>query len=60
MAITMAIALVLGVYLVEPWRFGRGLLAITLAISLPAAGSSQVYLAEPCHPAASEIRHRHR
>jgi len=40
LAITMAIALVLGVYLVEPWRFGRGLLGITLAISLP----SQVLL----------------
>jgi len=35
LAVTFAIALVLGVYLVEPWRFGRGLLAITLAISLP-------------------------
>ena len=40
LAITMAIALVLGVYLVELWRFGRGLLGITLAISLP----SQVLL----------------
>jgi len=36
LAVTMAIALVLGVYLVEPWRFGRGLLAMTLAISVPA------------------------
>ncbi len=35
MAITIAIALVLGVYLVEPWRFGRGLLALTLIISVP-------------------------
>ena len=35
LAITMAIALVLGVYLIEPWRFGRGLLAITLGFSLP-------------------------
>ena len=35
MAITMAISLVLGVYLVEPWRFGRGLLALTLLISVP-------------------------
>lgn len=35
MAITMAISLVLGVYLVEPWRFGRGLLALTLFISVP-------------------------
>ncbi len=36
LAVTMAVALVLGVYLVEPWRFGRGLLAITLSFSLPA------------------------
>lgn len=36
LAVTMALALVLGVYLVEPWRFGRGLLAITLSFSLPA------------------------
>jgi lipopolysaccharide/colanic/teichoic acid biosynthesis glycosyltransferase len=36
LAVTMATALVLGVYLVEPWRFGRGLLAITLGFSLPA------------------------
>lgn len=35
MATTMAISLVLGVYLVEPWRFGRGLLALTLLISVP-------------------------
>jgi exopolysaccharide biosynthesis polyprenyl glycosylphosphotransferase len=40
LAVSMAIALVLGVYLVEPWRFGRGLLTITLALSLP----SQVLL----------------
>ena len=36
LAVSMATALVLGVYLVEPWRFGRGLLAITLGVSLPA------------------------
>jgi lipopolysaccharide/colanic/teichoic acid biosynthesis glycosyltransferase len=36
LAVSMATALVLGVYLVEPWRFGRGLLAITLGFSLPA------------------------
>ncbi len=36
LAVTLATALVLGVYLVEPWRFGRGLLAMTLAVSLPA------------------------
>jgi lipopolysaccharide/colanic/teichoic acid biosynthesis glycosyltransferase len=40
LAVSMAIALVLGLYFVEPWRFGRGLLTITLAISLP----SQVLL----------------
>ena len=40
MAVSVVIALVLGVYLVEPWRFGRGLLAITLAVSVP----SQVLL----------------
>jgi lipopolysaccharide/colanic/teichoic acid biosynthesis glycosyltransferase len=36
LAATLATALVIGVYIVEPWRFGRGLLAITLVISLPA------------------------
>jgi len=36
LAVTFAVALALGVYLIEPWRFGRGLLAITLSISLPA------------------------
>jgi len=35
LAVTLAAALALGVYLVEPWRFGRGLLAITLVLSLP-------------------------
>jgi len=35
LSISLAIALVLGVYLVEPWRFGRGLLTLTLVISLP-------------------------
>ncbi|MEE4271056.1 MAG: sugar transferase [Thermoanaerobaculales bacterium] len=35
LAVALATALALGVYLVEPWRFGRGLLAITLVISLP-------------------------
>jgi lipopolysaccharide/colanic/teichoic acid biosynthesis glycosyltransferase len=36
LAVAMAVALALGVYLVEPWRFGRGLLVLTLAFSLPA------------------------
>jgi len=35
LAITFGVALVLGVYLVMPWRFGRGLLALTLLIALP-------------------------
>ncbi|HSN54015.1 MAG TPA: sugar transferase [Candidatus Sulfomarinibacteraceae bacterium] len=35
LAISLVIALALGVYLVEPWRFGRGLLALTLTFSLP-------------------------
>jgi lipopolysaccharide/colanic/teichoic acid biosynthesis glycosyltransferase len=35
LALTLVVTLVLGVYVVGPWRFGRGLLAITLAISLP-------------------------
>jgi lipopolysaccharide/colanic/teichoic acid biosynthesis glycosyltransferase len=35
LAVAFTLALVVGVYLVPPWRFGRGLLAITLAISLP-------------------------
>jgi len=34
LGISLAVALVLGTYLVPGWRFGRGLLALTLAISL--------------------------
>jgi lipopolysaccharide/colanic/teichoic acid biosynthesis glycosyltransferase len=33
--ISLAVALALGTYLVLPWRFGRGLLALTVVISLP-------------------------
>jgi lipopolysaccharide/colanic/teichoic acid biosynthesis glycosyltransferase len=33
--VTLAAALALGTYLVLPWRFGRGLLALTLVLSLP-------------------------
>ena len=36
LAVSLAIALALGVYMVPPWRFGRGLLALTLVIALPA------------------------
>ena len=36
LAVSLVIALALGLYVVEPWRFGRGLMAITLALSLPA------------------------
>jgi lipopolysaccharide/colanic/teichoic acid biosynthesis glycosyltransferase len=35
LAVALVTALVLGIYIVESWRFGRGLLGITLAISLP-------------------------
>jgi len=35
LAVTLATALALGVYMVPPWRFGRGLLALTLLIALP-------------------------
>ncbi len=35
LAVTMAVALAFGVYLVPPWRFGRGLMAITLLLALP-------------------------
>jgi len=34
LAITLPIALMLGVYLVPEWRFGRGLLLITLSVTL--------------------------
>ena len=33
--ISLAIALALGTYFVLPWRFGRGLLALTLLVTLP-------------------------
>ncbi len=35
LAISLAAALAIGTYLVLPWRFGRGLLALTLILSLP-------------------------
>ncbi len=35
LGVSLAIALALGTYLAPPWRFGRGLLALTLALSLP-------------------------
>jgi len=35
LAVSLVVALVVGVYLVMAWRFGRGLLAITLFIALP-------------------------
>jgi lipopolysaccharide/colanic/teichoic acid biosynthesis glycosyltransferase len=34
LAVSFAIGLAIGVYLVPPWRFGRGLLALTLVITL--------------------------
>jgi lipopolysaccharide/colanic/teichoic acid biosynthesis glycosyltransferase len=34
-AVTLAVALVIGVYAVPAWRFGRGLLALTLLMALP-------------------------
>ncbi len=35
LGISLAMALALGNYLVLPWRFGRGLLALTLLLALP-------------------------
>jgi lipopolysaccharide/colanic/teichoic acid biosynthesis glycosyltransferase len=35
LAVSLAVALAVGVYLVMPWRFGRGLLLLTLLQSLP-------------------------
>ena len=35
LGISLAMALALGTYLVFPWRFGRGLLALTLLFALP-------------------------
>jgi lipopolysaccharide/colanic/teichoic acid biosynthesis glycosyltransferase len=35
LGISLAVALAIGNYLVLPWRFGRGLLVLTLAVSLP-------------------------
>jgi lipopolysaccharide/colanic/teichoic acid biosynthesis glycosyltransferase len=37
LGISLAAALAIGTYLVLPWRFGRGLLALTLVFSLPLA-----------------------
>lgn len=36
LAVTMTVGLALGVYIVPPWRFGRGLLALTLIGTLTA------------------------
>ena len=35
LAVSLSVALAVGVYLVLPWRFGRGLLVLTLVQSLP-------------------------
>jgi lipopolysaccharide/colanic/teichoic acid biosynthesis glycosyltransferase len=35
LSISLAIALALGTYLSRPWRFGRGLLALTLLFAMP-------------------------
>jgi lipopolysaccharide/colanic/teichoic acid biosynthesis glycosyltransferase len=35
LAVSLSVALAVGVYLVLPWRFGRGLLVLTLLQSLP-------------------------
>ncbi len=35
LGVSLAVALAVGTYLVLPWRFGRGLLALTLLLSLP-------------------------
>ncbi len=35
LSVSLAIALVLGTYLSLPWRFGRGLLVLTLLIAMP-------------------------
>ncbi len=35
LAVSLATALALGVYMVPAWRFGRGLLALTLVLALP-------------------------
>ncbi len=53
LAVSLVIALALGVYIVEPWRFGRGLMAITLALSLPAQALLRfIWLAVADRPAA--------
>jgi len=38
LALTLGVALALGVYFVMPWRFGRGLLALTVFVALPIEG----------------------
>jgi exopolysaccharide biosynthesis polyprenyl glycosylphosphotransferase len=38
LAVALMVAFAVGVYLVLTWRFGRGLLAITLILSLPTQG----------------------
>ena len=38
LALTLGVALALGVYFVMPWRFGRGLLALTVFLALPIEG----------------------
>jgi len=35
LGVSLAVAFAVGTYLVLPWRFGRGLLALTLVLSLP-------------------------
>ncbi|PWB76122.1 MAG: hypothetical protein C3F15_05780 [Holophagae bacterium] len=51
LALSLAIALALGVYMVPAWRFGRGLLALTLLVSLPAQAALRfVWLAVAALP----------
>ncbi len=51
LSLSLAIALALGVYMVPAWRFGRGLLALTLLVSLPAQATLRfVWLAVAALP----------
>jgi lipopolysaccharide/colanic/teichoic acid biosynthesis glycosyltransferase len=42
LAAALAVALALGVYLVPPWRFGRGLLVLTLLFALPLEAAARL------------------
>jgi hypothetical protein len=62
LAVIFPTALVLGVYLVPEWRFGRGLLVLTLVIAVPSLALVRMlwFAWGPAPPGATRSPHRGR